>query len=165
MNRSRLTGPKKLVRVLRRVEPAARDPLAAAIREGLEAIKWDAVARAPVDSGDLARSIDYIQSRDGLSGAVGPAAKSMSIVKRSTKSGFATAAIGKLKLNERNKDRLWQFFKGYWVEFGTKGSAKRNIPPQAARPFMRPAWDANRAWMTERVRAAIRNALEIARRG
>lgn len=162
---SRLTGTKKLVRTLRRIEPEAREPLAAAIREGLEAIKWDAISRVPIDSGELARSIDVVHSRDGLSGAVGPAAKSMSIVKRSTRTGFATAAIGKLKLNDRNRKRLFQFFKGYWVEFGTKGSAARGIPPMAPRPFMRPAWDANRAWMTERVRKAIRNTLDIASRG
>ena len=154
---SRVTGTTKLTKILRRVEPEVRGPVGEAVREGLDAIKWDAVAAVPKDSGDLAASIDWIQSADGLSGAVGPAAKSMRLVKRSTGSAFNTAGISQLRLSDRNKKRLFQFFKGYWLEFGTKGrSGAGAITP---RPFMRPAWDVNRRFVIDRVGGAMQATL------
>lgn len=165
--RSGIRGVNRLRRTLRRIEPEMTEQARGAMKDGAEAIKLDAVARVPVDEGDLARSIDYTLGRDGLTAVIGPAAKQVASVGGRTSAGaaFATGSRRVRRLSTRNKEALFQFFKGYWIEYGTKGSPEHNIPPMRARPYMGPAFDLNKDWMIARVRRGINAALERASRG
>lgn len=169
-SRSRMTGNTKLRRTLRRIDPAITQELRDVVKDGLEAIKWDAISFVPIDEGDLARSIDYKLGRDGLTGVVGPGAKAAELARKKAASGSAFGTVakkggGKVRLSRSNQELLWEFFKGYWVEFGTKGNAARNIPPMAPQPFMAPAYDVNRLWFSRRAQRALVRALERASRG
>jgi len=147
---SGVSGNKKLRRTLRRVDPVTNSKVAAAIEDTAEKIESAAVAFAPVDEGDLVRSIARKKGRDGLTYVIGPGAKSVKI----SKSPFAEAAVGVTGATKSH--RLMQFFKGFWIEFGT-----RNMP---ARPFMKPAFDFNRDQGVRDVQRAIKKALEEASR-
>lgn len=160
--RSRVQGVNKLRRTLKRIDPEVTADVKTAIREGAEAIQADAINLVPYDEGDLARSIDYRVSSDGLAAVVGPAARAAEIVRRKTGSAFKASQV---RLSKRNKKLMFEFYKGWWIERGTKGSPKRNIPPQPARPFMKPAYDLNESWILGRVKAGINNALDRASRG
>lgn len=162
--RSSFKGVTKLRKTLRRIEPEVTEQTRQAMRDGAEAITLDAIARVPKDEGDLARSIGYQLGRDGLTAVIGPAAKQVAMVGGRTNAGaaFATGSKRQRKLSIKNKEALFQFFKGYWIENGTKGSPERNIPPMPARPFMGPAWDLNRDWLLRNVREGINKALEKA---
>lgn len=187
--RSRVEGTTALRKKLRRIDPAIKQEIADVVIEGLEAIKRDAQAMVPVDTGDLRNSIEVqFSKRDGVSGLVGPGAKAAEIVRR--KSDSKTSFGGwKYRLSKKNKAALWQFFKGYWVEFGTKGGeikgrgtrrGKRvviaigddvrsvqsvKIPAQPARPFMAPAYLKNREWIREKARVAVDQVLVRIARG
>lgn len=160
--RSRVQGVNKLRRTLKRIDPEVTADVKTAIREGAEAIQADAINLVPRDTGDLARSIDYRVSSDGLAAVVGPAARAAEIVRRKTGSAFKAAQV---RLSARNKKLMFEFYKGWWIERGTKGSPKRNIPPQPARPFMKPAFDLNESWILGRVKAGINKALDRASKG
>lgn len=164
---SGIRGINKLRRTLRRIEPELQDPIRTAILNTAEAIKQDAIAGAPIDEGDLVRSIDYKTGRDGFTAVVGPGARAAEIVRRRSGSPFATRTRQGLviRLSAANKNLLFQFFKGYWIEFGTKGSPKHNIPPLPARPFMNPAYLLNEEYGKAQVRAAVKAALDRASRG
>lgn len=162
MRRSRVQGVNKLRRTLKRIDPEITSGVKIAIREGAEAIQADAIKLVPKDTGDLARSIDYRVSSDGLSAVVGPAARAAEIVRRKTGSAFKASHV---RLSARNKKLMFEYFKGWWVERGTKGSPKHNIPPQPARPFMKPAYDLNESWILGRVKTGINKALDRASRG
>lgn len=152
-------------RKLRLIHTVTENTLKPVMKEVAESIKQDAIARVPIDTGDLARSIDYTQSSDGLTAVVGPGAKAVRIIKRRVGSAFAVRSSD-LKLSTRSKGLLMQYFKGYWLEFGTKGDPSRNIPPLPARPFMGPAYDVNAEWAKKRVRAEIAATLNrVARSG
>lgn len=162
--RSGLKGVTSLRRTLRRIEPEVTKQVRVAMEDGAEAIKLDAVARVPKAEGDLARSIDYQLGRDGLTAIIGPAAKQVAMVggRTSATTPFATNSKRQRRLSTKNKEALLQFFKGYWIEYGTKGSPKRNIPPMRPHPFMGPAFDLNREWLLGKVREGIDKALEKA---
>ena len=160
--RSRVQGANRLRRLLKRIDPEITADVKTAIREGAEAIQADAIALVPKDTGALARSIDYRISSDGLAAVVGPAARAAEIVRRKTGSAFKASEV---RLSARNKALMFEYFKGYWIEFGTKGAPKKNIPPQPARPFMKPAYDLNESWILGRVKAGINKALDRASRG
>ncbi len=163
---SGIRGVTKLRRTFRRLEKETVEPVRKALRDGAEAIKLDAVARAPIDDGDLVRAIDHKISSDGLTVVIGPGAKAAEIVRRQRGSAFATRTADRpVRLSARNKDLLWQFYKGYWHEFGTKGSPKHNIPPMAARPFMGPAYRVNEGYLKAEVSRAVKAALARAVRG
>lgn len=168
---SRVQGTNKLRRTLRRLDSNLTKGIRHVIQQGAQAIEADALALVPVDEGDLARSIEYKLGRDGLTAVVGPAASAAEIKRKATGSAFGQIRRrGKkrgqrVKLSKRNTELYFQFLKGYWIEFGTKGNSQRNIPPQPARPFMGPAFAMNRAWITGRARRALRLALEQASRG
>lgn len=169
--RSKVDGVTKLRRKLRRIDPEITAELRDELAVGLNMIAQSAWAMAPVDTGEMRDSIQVQISRDGLSGVVGPAAKAAEIVRRRTGSAFGRTvrrgkAAGKaLKLRAGNKKLLMQFYKAYWIEFGTKGNAKLNIPMQPARPFMGPAFTLNRSRIAARVQASIKGILEKVSRG
>lgn len=164
---SGIRGLNKLRRTLRRIEPDLQDPIRTAILNTAEAIKQDAIAGAPVDEGDLVRSIDYKIGRDGFTAVIGPGAKAAEIARRKGGSPFATQdRRGEIiRLSAANKKLLFQFFKAYWIEYGTKGSPEHNIPPLPARPFMTPAYLLNEEYGKAQVRAAVKAALDKASRG
>jgi hypothetical protein len=152
-----LQGVSSLRRKLRRMDPAITQELKTVVAEGLEAIEFNALAGAPRDQGDLAMSIEKKISSDGMTGIVGPGVKAAEIVRRKTGSAFGHTSK-KVNLNRANKHALFQFFKGYWIEFGTKGG--NGVPAQPARPFMQPAYLSNREWIRGRAARAINNILE-----
>lgn len=169
--RSRVEGPNKLRRKLRRIEPAITRELQDVVRDGLNRIQRDAMSLAPVDQGDLRESIEVNLSRDKLSGLVGPGAKAAELVRRTTGSEFGrTVKRGKRRGQKYNmrratKEALFNFYKGYWAEFGTKGNAKKNIPAQPARPFMGPAYEINKGWIARKASASIDSILAKVSRG
>lgn len=164
---SGIKGLNELRRTLRRIEPELQQPIQTAIHNTAEAIKADAIAGAPVDEGDLVRSIDYKIGRDGFTAVIGPGAKAAEIARSRGGSAFATRTRkGEvIRMSATNKNLLFQFFKGYWHEFGTKGSPEHNIPPLPARPFMTPAYLLNEEYGKAQVRAAVKAALDKASRG
>lgn len=159
---SGIRGLTKLRRTLRRIEPEITQEVKQAIRDGAEAIKWDAKALAPRDEGDLANAIDATFSSDGLAAVIGPGSKGVQAERRA---GRAAARGRTIVLSARSTDLLWQFYKGLWHEFGTKGYPAKNIPPLPARPFMGPAYDMNEDWIKGNVRRAIAEALKKASAG
>lgn len=177
VRRSRVVGVNSLRRKLRRMDPEITKELRGVVLEGIQAIERDALAFAPVDQGDMRNSIGIKVSRDGLTVMTGPGIKAAEMVR--TKSGSPwgqTIKRGKKKgqkftLSKRSKHDLFQFFKGYWIEFGTKGAKKgfgvkgRSLPPQPARPFMGPAYKANETSISVKVKAAVNKALDRAARG
>ena len=89
----------------------------------------DASARVPIDTGALRDSIG------------------VRITKTSAEVGFDPK-----RFRRKWKKAGWR---AVFVEKGTKGAPGRNIPPMAARPFLRPAFEANRQQILERHRAAV----------
>lgn len=141
--RSGIRGLSKLRRTLRRIEPESTKEVREAIEDGLEAIKQDAIALVPKDTGALARGIETRLSRDSLAGEVG-------------------IAPGRGKRRARLRDAL---FYGRFIEYGTKGNSEKGIPPQPARPFMGPAFDMNKKWIEGRLARGIDLALRRAASG
>lgn len=167
----RLSGTTKLRRTLRRLDPEVTSGIRRVVREGSQAVEADALSHVPIDEGDLARSIESKIGRDGLTAVVGPGASAAEIKRRATGSAFGSIrrsgrrAGERVNLSKSNKELYFQFLKGVWIEYGTKGSPANNIPPRPAQPFMAPAWVANRTWLIGRARGALRSALELAARG
>ena len=112
-------GVTKLRRTLRRLEPETVAEIKKVIVRGAQAIEADMMISIPKDTGDTASNISYKIARDGLTAQIG------FVGKKAVEKGFVAR----------------------FIEYGTKGSAKQNIPPQPARPFMGPAFDANKGWI------------------
>jgi HK97 gp10 family phage protein len=150
---------RKLKKINKHVENGIKPELQAS----LEMIVSSAKANAPRDKGDLIDSIAYATSSDGLAGVAGPSAKNAK-VKRILNTGATSvfATSGGAVMSQATKKKIFQFFKGYWIEFGTKGAPDRNIPPQPARPFMQPAWDTNEKAIKTRMREALNEQLRKA---
>lgn len=150
----RLNKTRKL---LRRLPDDMTDPIRAAFEQGAKDIaaeaRFNLASARRTDTGDLMASIDYKVARDGLTAVVGPGAKAANIVKKATGSSFATRSTT-VRLSGRSKKLLFNFFKGYWLEFGTK-----RITP---RPFMGPAFDGSRSRISTEVQKGISSALERA---
>jgi HK97 gp10 family phage protein len=153
-----LQGLSSLRKKLRNMEKIVESGIKPAIRDAAIAIQLDAIQRVSVDNGDLQRSIDFKISPDGLAAVIGPSAKSAAVAREVRGSAFATRST--VSLGGISKKALFQFFKGYWLEFGTKGAPDRNIPPQQARPFMQPAYDVNKAWAIARVKTEVDKQLK-----
>lgn len=152
-------GITKLRKTLRRIEPEATDQVRKAIDKGSQAIEADILINGQSHylTGDMLNSVAIKKGRDGMTAVIGPGAASISV----SKSPFDTT----LYVTQKSKFNAWQFFKAYWIEFGTKGTPAQNIPPQPAQPFVQPAWDSNKTWLIADVKAAVRNALRIASNG
>jgi hypothetical protein len=149
-------GLPKLRKTLQRLEPDAVKDIKTVFYQGAEAIWMDAVnnlqSKLSGDGyGDLLASVTIKYGRDGMTAVIGPGAKTVTI----NKSPWNT----RLYVKDSQKHEAWQFFKGYWFEFGTKGYPEHNIPPQPARPFMNPAYDTNKGRITKGVQKAVHDAL------
>lgn len=153
MSRSGYAGISKLRRTLRRMEPESTDGLRKVMSDGATAIEETMLylGREHHITGDMLQMIEQKKGRDGLTYVIGPGAKSISV----SKNPFDTT-LYKTGISKR---RAMQFFKAYWIEFGTKGYPERNIPAQPAQPFVNPAYDANKGKIARRVREEIRAVL------
>jgi HK97 gp10 family phage protein len=152
--RTGLKGVSALRRKLRNMEPIVGSGIRQAITDAAIYIEADAQSFVPKDTGDLAASIEHKISADGFSAVIGPAARSAAVAKAIRGSAFATRVLGK-PIGATTADRLFQYFKGVWIEFGTKGNAEKGIPPHPAQPFMRPAFDMNRKWAVTRIKDLV----------
>lgn len=128
-----LTGFKELAENLKKLGPKlAKNGLRSATSAGAAIIRNDARARAPVDTGELKKDIQIKRERDTQGGELFRALYSVY-----TRSGKRSRLSGKA----RNVDKdsfYWKF-----QEFGT---AK-----QAAQPYMRPAFEANKDAAIDRI--------------
>ena len=154
-------GANKLRKTLRRMDPDISKNVKTVLEDLAETIAIDArgiaYAKGLYDSGDMIDSIEYKIGRDGLTALIGPGASRITV----SKSPFNT----KLYVTDRDKYDAWQFFKGYWAEFGTKGSPEHNIAPRTPRPFMKPAFDGNKLDGLKSINKAVNNALRYASSG
>lgn len=146
---ARVIGRKALTRRLTRhlPEDIARE-LADTLLDGAKAIQAEAVTRAPVRTGNLRRQLL-------AKGAIKVLNKGLQV-----------------KFGIRGVKAARQAFYAGFLEFGTKGFSgidrrgrRVSIPPMAARPFMRPAYDAQAPAIRGRVRASINKALRRAGKG
>lgn len=158
-------GVDKLRRLLRKIDPELTDNVRAVIRKGSQGIEFNMLASVPVDEGDLQQSISFKTGRDGFTAYIGPGVDRASITKlgfgmseqKHTRSGALT------KATIANNDARFQLYKAHWIEYGTKPHGGH--PGQPARPFMTPAYDANKGWIQADLKNAIKEALEAAGRG
>ena len=158
-------GVTKLRKTLRRFDESLTRDIKVELEAGAQAIERDMIGGAPVDEADLVNSIGYKMGRDGFTAVIGPAADSAQIKsgfgvvnEKFTKAGNLTAAT------VRNKTARMQLYKALWAEFGTK-AGEPGSSSKPARPFIQPAYDANKDRLTERIRAAVDRALKEAASG
>lgn len=148
-------GTGRLTRKLRALPERAQREVKAALHSGAIAVQRDAVAMVPVRTGNLKNLL-------ARNGAIRLRKKGLQVV-----FGITGAKAG--------RDGFYARF----VEYGTKGytagqrrrsgtdsrgrvqtrKVKRNVPPRAARPFMRPAFYKNLPLIKRRLRIAVRRAL------
>jgi HK97 gp10 family phage protein len=136
MARSRTELDPKFRRLMQRLPQSITDDLSVEIARSAVLLAAEAAARVPVDTGAL---------RDSIGIRVTPT---------SAEVGFSSK-----RFRRKWKKAGWR---AVFVEKGTKGSAKRNIPPMAPRPFLRPAFEANRREILDRHRLAVSRALQRA---
>lgn len=161
--RKGLRNVTRLRRKLRRMPDEIEKYIKPALVAVATATAVDAASIVRKNYGDLAASIEPNFSRDGLTALVGPGAKGVKAEKRA---GRALSRGRRINLSDANQHLLFQAHKGMWIEFGTKGSPGKGIPPHPAYPFMAPAWDMNRSFGIALVREAIDAALaSIGKRG
>lgn len=168
------SGISKFRRTIRRMEPEIQKKITRALEDSAREVEADAIGFAILqdikDSGDLIHSISWKLGRDKSSVAIGPSAEAATWQKRPWDNTSERAK----KMSVKQKQAKWQFFKGYWAEFGTagkgitaggaggKGARKSDTMPQRARPFMNPAWETNRPGISIRMRKAVKEALKRA---
>jgi len=142
-------GISKLRKTLQRLEPEAVAGVKEAFQQGAETIHYDVLQNGMAHklTGDMLSSVAVKYGRDGLTAVIGPGADVVTV----NKSPFNTT----LYVSQKRKWHAWQFFKAYWIEFGTKGAPDRNIPPQPAQPFVGPAFDANKGAISKNVQSKI----------
>jgi HK97 gp10 family phage protein len=121
---------------MQRLPDEMTDPIGRVIAESAEAVWADAVSRVPVDTGELRAAIGI-----------------------RTTATSAEVGFDPKKFRTQWKRAGWR---AWFVEKGTKGAPKRNILPMRDRPFLRPAFEANRRWIMERHRAAVAAVLRRA---
>lgn len=157
---SSIRGVTKLRKFLRRVEPNIASGVKDAINRAAKTIHFDALKNADRadygkligirEYGDMIASIGIKYGRDGLTAVIGPGAEDLHLT-------------GKTSI--RGKEARWNFNKGLWAEFGTKGDPKRNIPRIPPAPFMNPAYEMNAKHIQKDVHRAVEIALERAASG
>ena len=148
------SGIGKLRRTLRRLEPESTEKLREVMADGATAIEETMLylGREHVRTGEMLQMIEQQKGRDGLTYLIGPGAKSI----RVSKNPFDTTQY-KQGIASR---RAMQFFKAYWIEFGTKGDPSRNIPPQPATPFVNPAYDVHKNQIARDAKAEVSKILK-----
>jgi HK97 gp10 family phage protein len=161
-------GVDKLRRLLKKIDPEVVAGVRAKVEEGSQAIARDMRAGAPRDQGDLLNSISYKLSGDKLAAYIGPGADRANIIKHGLKTTKTTKAgsTSLLKTTKRgnltsatikDQNARFQLYKASWVEFGTKPHGSH--PGTSARPFINPAFDANKNWLLNDMRVELDKAL------
>lgn len=162
MRRTGYSGISKIRRTLRRADPEITEQLRNVMERGATAIETDILinGREHHITGDMLDAVAKKAGRDGLTYLIGPGAKSIKI----SKNPFDTTQY----VSGVSKWRALQFFKAYWIEYGTKGrSPYRNrkgtlvkgTKRQPARPFVNPAYDMNRDWIAREAKAEVVNVI------
>lgn len=119
-----LTGFKELAKALRELGPrVAKNTLRRSVAAGATIIKTEARARAPKDTGEMAKDIMVKRERDTR----GEMAATYSVFVRS---GKKSRLAGKGR-NVQKDSYYWKF-----VEFGTS--------KMAAKPFLRPSFESKK---------------------
>lgn len=131
----------KTRKLLRKLPDDMVQPIRNAFSQGAEDIaaeaKFNVLSAGLVQSGDMHRHIKSKIGRDGFSAKIG-------------------------LLTKRARRDAWY---AHFLEFGTKGSPARNIPPLPAYAFMGRAFDAHRDELNRNVRREVNRALGRAARG
>lgn len=156
---------------LRKMDESITDGIKKAIADGARDIERDMVGGAPVDEGDLVRSIATKIGSDGFTAVIGPGADNAHITKNGFQDVKTGIVDGKLvgitksgadtKATVRNKHAVAQIYKALWIEFGTK-AGKPGSHATPARPFIQPAYDVNKDSITANVKTAVAKALQEA---
>jgi HK97 gp10 family phage protein len=143
-----LTGFKELAEALKKLGPkVAKNGLRRATSAGAAIVRNDARARAPVDTGEMKRDIMMKRARD-VKGGDTTGAQYIVYVRSGKKSRLA----GKKRDIQRDS-YYWKF-----IEFGT---AK-----MAAKPFLRPAFEANKEAAVEAIGKSLDETIQtMAREG
>lgn len=131
--RSGLRGVSALRIALKNLPISMRKEIGLVIAESAIKVQTDMYTFSPKETGITASQIESKISSDKLA-----------------------ARIGFLGLDDGTTRRG---FVARFIERGTKGAPDRNIPPQAARPFIAPALDVNETEITANIRGAIRKAI------
>ena len=141
-------GGSAVAAALRLYPARLRSRLEDAISEAAELLLADMRRRVPRDSGALARALVTAMSESGLAAHIGLPTRRLP--SRYFYARFIEAGT-----------------KGGQVTYRRRGSAKihtMNVPFRAARPFMRPALDLNRAAVERMIRDAVANTIREGRR-
>jgi HK97 gp10 family phage protein len=141
-----LTGFDELAKKLKELGPkVAKNGLRRATSAGAAIVRNDARARAPVDTGEMKRDIMMKRERDARGGDTTGAVYTVYV-----RSGKKSRMAGK----KRDVDRdsfYWKF-----LEFGTN--------KMAARPFLRPAFEANKEGAIEAIGKSLDETIQAAAR-
>ena len=161
--RAGFAGVTKLRKTLRRLEPEITSGIREVVRRGANAILYDAINNARrvdyglepgiLDTGAMIDSMSIKYSTDGFTALIGPEAQSIKNLANVKTKLLKSGRESKISLN--SKRARWNAMKGYWAETGTKGDPSLNIPPIERKPFMAPAFDANKAWIARDARKEI----------
>lgn len=122
-----LAGVTPLRRKLREMHKRTENTIRPIIEDAAASILWDMRSLTPVDTGNLVREMDVRISRDGMTAYI----------------GLVTPADA--------RDAFYFAF----LDTGTKGDPKRNIPPMPALHIRQRAFDANKAEYLARLKRAI----------
>jgi len=138
MSRSRISGVNRLRRKLRRLPDTIQTEVVRAVQDGGNRLEREVIAETPVDEGELRDTLKKQFGRDKLSVRVG--------------------------WWEKGNLRNWRKagWRAQFTLFGTKGSAKHNIPAQPANHFLHRAFKRVRSQIRGRINQAIDTALEKA---
>lgn len=113
-----LKGVGQYRRLVRGLESAVEKHIRELILRAAEETASVMRANLPVDKGDLRDSVEVVLSKDGLSASVGPGLRGATAIRRRNKPPEITA---------EDKKGLFQMYKAYWNEYGTKnGQAARH---------------------------------------
>ena len=134
--RGKVLGAQSLRRKLKRMPQHVKGGVQEAIRDSVDVVYTEALARVPVKEGYLAAALGKRISSDKLGGRVG--------------------------YWERGNRRKWKLggWRAHFIEFGTRGGKGTAAHP--AQPFLGPALNASRHWVKRRIRRAIDKALKRA---
>ena len=131
--RSGLAGVSRLRRTLKRMPPEFTDAARKSVSEAAELIKFQQLRDVPVETGDLAQSIEIRLGSDKLSAEIGPGAR--------TKKAQRLAG-----------------WRAKFTEFGTEPSRKRK-GGTPAKPFVVPSLEKHRGEVIQMIDDGVDRAL------
>ena len=127
----------ELRKLLRRIEKDIREggsqEVQDAISESARLAESTMKSLAPRKTGEMAASIRSAIAPDGLSALVGPGVKGAKTVKRKTGT-YGSKAVKNSKTTEKD---LFQMYKAYWLEVGTKKMSDKKKFVQPTRDLIK----------------------------